>query len=163
MSNRCIKLSPEQLKTLSGAEKAIQTPRLWKRIQCLRMRHAKLNQEKIAEILGVRPETIRNWLKIFQSEGTQALLSSHYKGRLPQLTEEDLDKLHQWHITIRPFQKAEELQYFISNYFGIDFHLHWVQKLAKEKLGINFRRTRKQKKKRLQKACLTAYGRLPFR
>ena len=162
MSNRCIKLTLAQLKTLSEAEKDIQTPKLWKRIQCLKMRNARLNQEKIAEVLEVRPETIRNWLKTYQSEGIKALLTSKYKGRTPQLEEADYLKLYQWHTTVAPFEKAEDLQCFIAKYFGVHFHLHWVQKLAREKLGIDFRRARKRKKYSLREACLTAYGCVPF-
>ncbi len=139
MSNRCINLTKDQLKALTEAERVIQKPVLWKRIQSVRMRNAKLNQDTIAEVLGVRPETIRIWLKKYRSGGLRDLLSQHYSGRKPQLGEKEMNTIAQWHKTVKPFQKVEELQQFIAKHFDVQFHPYWVRILAKERLKISFK------------------------
>ncbi len=139
MSNRCIELTKDQLKALSEAEKAIQKPILWKRIQSVRMRNARLNQDTIAEILEVRPETVRIWLKKYQSGGIEELLVQHYLGRKSQLGAKEMDTIAQWHNSVKPFRKVEELRQFIAKYFDVQFHPYWVRILAKKRLKIDFK------------------------
>lgn len=38
--------------------------------------------EEVAELLGVCPRTVRNWLELYQHEGLEALRTLEYKGDL---------------------------------------------------------------------------------
>lgn len=133
------KLTEQNLETLKKAEFSLCNRTLWKRTQCIRMKHEQLSHQKISRILSVCPKTVGNWIKTYKEGGLKALLSWGYKGRSSQLQSQDRSTIIRWHKQVKPFQKAKELQQFIEEHVGIHFHLHWVQTIAKKRLKIDFK------------------------
>jgi transposase len=56
--------------------------RLHNRLSALLWLDRGLTLEQVAELLGVCPRTIRNWLELYQRGGLEALRTLEYKGDL---------------------------------------------------------------------------------
>jgi len=135
-----INLSPEQMEEIKNTERQISNKQLLKRLQCLKLKNKKWTHAEISEFADISTHTISNWLKAYQKGGLAELLQWNYHGRISVLTLADQEKIKARNEE-KPFNTAKEAKAFIKKEFGIDWHLHWVQKLLKK--NFNFR-TRKQ-------------------
>ena len=131
-----IKLSSKQLLELENAEKQIKQPQLIKRIQSVKLRNKGMTNIEIGKFLLHSDQTISNWAQTYKTKGLQALLQWNYKGKVSILTLEQQEELKNRNSE-KPFEKAAEAQDYIKYHFGIDFHLHWVQKLMKKNFSLH--------------------------
>ncbi len=134
-----ITLSKDQLLELDNAEKQLKQPQLIKRIQSIKLRNKGMTNIEIGKFLMLSDQTISNWAQVYLTKGLPALLQWNYEGKTSILTVK-----HQEELRIRnsekPFEKAAEAQDYIKMNFGIDFHLHWVQKLMKKNFSLHTRK-----------------------
>ena len=133
------KLTEEQKQELEIAEQTTKQIQLLKRIQSIKMKDKGLTNILIAEILGKSDQTISDWVQLYRKEGTKALLRWNYKGRISILSSEDLKKIAKKNEE-KPFDKASEAKAYIKSEFGIDFHLHWVQKIIKKNFNLHIKK-----------------------
>ena len=133
------KLSEGQKQELEVAEQTTKQIQLLKRIQCLKMRDKGLNNLIISDILGKSDQTISNWVQLYRKEGLKKLLEWKYKGKVSVLTEDNLKQLAQRNEE-QAFEKASEAKAYIKEKFGIDFHLHWVQKIMKKNFILHIKK-----------------------
>ncbi len=68
------------------------------------------------------------------------MIEWEYKGKQSKLTEKHIEQLKKRHEE-KPFDTAKEAKDFMKKELGIDFHLHWVQKLLKKNFNCH---TKKQ-------------------
>jgi transposase len=132
-------LSNEQLLELDNAEKQLKQPQLIKRLQSIKLRAKGMTNIEIGKFLLLSDQTISNWAQVYLTKGLHALLQWDYEGRVSILTvgqQEELKKRN----SEKPFEKASEAQDYIRQNFGIDFHLHWVQKLMKKNFNLHSRK-----------------------
>ena len=110
--------------------------KLLRRLQAVKLKDSKWKHEQICSFFGVNKNTVTNWLKAYKKGGVNELLKWDYKGRISILSKEDQEK-----IKIRnkekPFDTAKEAKSYIKDEFGIDWHLHWVQKLLKKSFNCH--------------------------
>lgn len=139
MEWRKIKLTKKALQELSNAEEQVKHPRLLKRIQCVKLKDKSWKHKEIADFLGIRIETISIWLKAYFENGLESLLSWGYKGKVSILSLEDQKELKKRNEK-KPFNTAKEAKDYIKDHFGINFHLHWVQKLLKKNFNFHSRK-----------------------
>ncbi len=133
-------LTEEQKQELEIAEQTTKQIQLLKRIQSIKMRDKGLTNILIAEILGKSDQTISNWVQLYREQGLKALLQWNYAGKISLLSSENLKKIAKRNEE-KPFEKASEAKAYIKSEFGIDFHLHWVQKIMKKNFNLH---TKKQ-------------------
>ena len=134
-----IKLSKEQLLELDNAEKQLKQPQLIKRLQSIKLRDKGMTNIEIGKFLLLSDQTISNWAQVYLTQGIQPLLQWNYEGKTSILTiaqQQELKKRN----SEKPFEKASEAQDYIKQHFGIDFHLHWVQKLMKKNFSLHSRK-----------------------
>ena len=134
-----IKLSKEQLLELDNAEKQLKQPQLIKRLQSIKLRDKGMTNIEIGKFLLLSDQTISNWVQVYLTQGIQPLLQWNYEGKTSILTitqQQELKKRN----SEKPFEKASEAQDYIRQHFGIDFHLHWVQKLMKKNFSLHSRK-----------------------
>ncbi len=134
------KLTETQKQEIEIAEQTIKQIQLLKRIQSIKMRDKGMTNIMIGDILGKSDQTISNWIERYRKGGLKSLLEWNYKGRISVLTTENIEKIIQRHKQ-KPFEKAAELKAYIKLEFGIDYHLHWVQKILKKNFNLH---TKKQ-------------------
>ncbi len=133
------KLSEGQKQELEVAEQTTKQIQLLKRIQCLKMRDKGLNNLIISDILGKSDQTISDWVQIYRKQGLEKLLEWKYKGKVSILTEDNLNQLSQRNEQ-QAFEKASEAKAYIKEEFGINFHLHWVQKIMKKNFNLHIKK-----------------------
>lgn len=131
-----IKLSSEQLSELDNTEKQLKQPQLIKRVQSIKLRNKGMTNIEIGKFLLFSDQTISNWVRAYKAKGLQALLQWNYKGKISILTVKQQEEL-QKRNSEKPFEKAAEAQDYIKQHFGIEFHLHWVQKLMKKNFTLH--------------------------
>ncbi len=134
-----IKLSNEQLLELDNAEKQLKQPQLIKRVQSIKLRNKGMTNIEIGKFLLHSDQTISNWAQIYITKGLQGLLQWNYEGKTSILTVKQQEELKKRNLE-KPFEKAAEAQDYIKQHFGIDFHLHWVQKLMKKNFNLHSRK-----------------------
>lgn len=133
------KLTEGQKQELEVAEQTTKQIQLLKRIQCLKMRDKGLNNLIIADILGKSDQTISDWVQLYRKQGLKELLEWKYKGKVSILTEDNLKQLSQRNEQ-QAFEKASEAKAYIKEEFGINFHLHWVQKIMKKNFNLHIKK-----------------------
>jgi len=131
---RKIELNERELRQLNEIEKDIKKVQLLKRVQCIKLKNMGLKHSDIADLFNCNIHTITGWIKTYKEEGLQGLLRWDYKGRPSRLSEGEISRLKEQHRK-EPFRTARDAKEFIKKEFGIDFHLHWVQKLLKRTLN----------------------------
>ena len=134
-----IKLSNEQLLELDNAEKQLKQPQLIKRLQSIKLRNKGMTNIEIGKFLLLSDQTISNWVQVYLTKGIQPLLQWNYEGKTSILTVKQQEELKNRNSE-KPFEKASEAQDYIKQHFGIDFHLHWVQKLMKKNFSLHSRK-----------------------
>jgi len=135
-----IKLSVEQLSELDNTEKQLKQPQLVKRVQSIKLRNKGMTNIEIGKFLLFSDQTISNWAHIYMTRGLQALLQWNYKGKTSVLTVRQQEELRKRNSE-KPFVRAAEAQDYIRQRFGIEFHLHWVQKLMKKNFTLHTGKT----------------------
>ncbi len=135
-----IKLSDEQLSELDNTEKRLKQPQLVKRVQSIKLRNKGMTNIEIGKFLLFSDQTVSNWARIYKTKGLQALLQWNYKGKASVLTVRQQEELRKRNSE-KPFVRAAEAQDYIKQHFGIEFHLHWVQKLMKKNFTLHTGKT----------------------
>ena len=136
MEWRKIKLDKKALMEISKAEKAVVKPQFLRRLQCIRLKDKGWKHREVSDFLGVRIETVTVWVKAYENGGVAGLLSWGYKGKKSILTNADQEKIKARNKE-KPFDTAKEAKQYIKEEFGLDFHLHWVQKLLKKNFNCH--------------------------
>lgn len=131
-----INLTKEDQEELINAEKQVKRPQLLKRIQCIRLKDKNWKNQDLSAFFGVCIDTITNWLKAYKNGGLTNLLQWNYKGRVSILTVADQEKIKNRNKE-KPFKTAKEARNYIKKEFGLDWHLHWVQKLLKKNFNFH--------------------------
>ena len=134
-----IKLSKEQLLELDNAEKQLKQPQLIKRLQSIKLRNKGMTNIEIGKFLLLSDQTISNWAQVYLTKGIESLLQWNYEGKTSILTVKQQEELKNRNSE-KPFEKASEAQDYIKQHFGIEFHLHWVQKLMKKNFSLHSRK-----------------------
>ena len=134
-----IKLSKGQLLELDNAEKQLKQPQLIKRLQSIKLRNKGMTNIEIGKFLLLSDQTISNWAQVYLTKGIESLLQWNYEGKTSILTVKQQEELKNRNSE-KPFEKASEAQDYIKQHFGIDFHLHWVQKLMKKNFSLHSRK-----------------------
>jgi transposase len=126
-----IKLTDKQIEQLNIEESKIKNPTLLKRLQCIKLKNIGWKNKDMAVFFNVCIETISHWLKAYERSGIDGLVKWENKGRVSSLSIEQVESLKEKNKE-RPFEKASEAKEFIEKNFGVEFHLHYVQKLLKK-------------------------------
>jgi len=71
-----------QRKKIEKLRRKAKDARIHNRLSALLWLHQGIDVAQVAQLLGVCPRTIRNWLELYQQGGTQALCTLDYKGDL---------------------------------------------------------------------------------
>ena len=140
MEWRKIRLTEKEVLGIKNRIEQIENKALIKRLQCILLKDKKWKHQEIMDFLGVSLNSVSDWLKIYKKGGISDLLHWNYEGRVSLLSLEDQKKIKARNRE-KPFDTGKEAKAYILKEFGVDWHLHSVQKLLKK--SFNFR-TKKQ-------------------
>src|SRR5215216_5288315 len=88
-----IVLTTEQRKEIERRRKETLDRRVYQRLTAVLAVATDKAREEVAELLGVSPSQLGEWLRIFRNEGLDALCEIHNKGDPGKLTPHQVDQL----------------------------------------------------------------------
>lgn len=127
-----VQISKEEYNKLVVVEKKIKSTKALKRVQAFKLMYVGWKYGKIADFLSVTNNTLSNWIKIYNDGGVSALLMFQYKGGQSKLNKTQLSELKKEAIK-GSFPYAKAAKKYITDKYGINYHLNHVQKLFKKK------------------------------
>ena len=136
MEWRKISLTKIEEEEIKNAESQIKKPQLIKRLHCIKLKNKGWKHAEVAEFLDITIVTISDWIKVYCEGGLPLLLNWNCKGRVSVLTLANQEKIKDRNKE-KPFDTAKEAKQYIKEEFGLDFHLHWVQKLLKKNFNCH--------------------------
>jgi transposase len=95
--------------------------------------------EEVAQLLGVNPKTIKNWLKLYLRWGLEALCTLKYKGDRGELSSQQAQELKK-EVEAGHFRCAAQAQKWIEDTFGVTYTVNGVRKLL-NRLGCTYHKT----------------------
>lgn len=110
--------------------------RVLKRLLVLQWTDDGRTRADIVKLLGVKPRTIRQWLRLFRSCGLAGLVTLHYHGDPGNLTATQSDRLKAEIHTGR-FHCARQVCSYIKENFGLAYSLSGAKQLL-HRLGCSF-------------------------
>jgi len=115
-------------------------PRTRDRLEMLRLSDAGWSIPRIARHLGLHPQTVRRWIKVFLLEGFDALVDPPRPGKPSAITEEILTEVHQWIEKADRIWSAGQIAEEVAKVYGIRRSTdRWRRLLHRERLA--FKRT----------------------
>lgn len=123
-------LTQEQISELNFAQQQLTIPQLSKRIQCIKLKNEWWTHQKVSTFLWISKETIRVRIATYKTQWINKLLGRNYIWRKKLLSQQQIDSIQKRHKS-DPFVTARQCQHYIQENFGIEYHLHRVQKLIK--------------------------------
>jgi transposase len=68
--------------------------------------------------LGITARQIRKWLKTYRTQGLEGLCELHYRGRVPQLDDAQVEELKQ-EVAKGQFRTARQINEWINRRFEV--------------------------------------------
>ena len=104
--------------------------------------------EAVADVLGVRPETVKEWIASFLIYGPKGLVVRKSPGRPPKLIKQQKIQLGRL-IDAGPEAaglsggcwRSPMIQYLIKERFGVFYNIHYISQLLSN-LGFSFQKAR---------------------
>ena len=94
--------------------------RFRERLQCLLFKDRGLTNAEVAELLHIVPETVAEWLKLYQAGGIDALCRLETGGSESRLTPEQ-QALLQAELDQHVFQTAKQVCAWVEEQFGVSY------------------------------------------
>ncbi len=116
-------------KKIEKRRQAERDMRIWRRLSALLWLDDGETEEEIARRLGITARQIRKWLKTFRTQGLEGLCELHYRGRVPQVNDAQVEELKQ-EIAKGQFRTARQ----IADWIGQRFEVHYSESGVKELL-----------------------------
>ena len=92
-------------------------------------------EEEVARRLGITARQIRKWLKTYRTQGLEGLCELHYRGRVPQVTDAQVEELKQ-EIAKGQFRTARQIADWINQRFKVQYSESGVKELLK-RIGVS--------------------------
>lgn len=126
-----VKILKKEYTQLKEAERKVESAKIYKRIQAFKLMYKKWRYSAIADFLSVAKNTISEWVKIYQQDGIDALITLKYKGGQPKLNKRQLAEIKE-EARKGNFNVAKDVQHYIKTKWDIKYNLSHVQLLSKK-------------------------------
>src|SRR5947209_10099277 len=108
--------------------------RIWRRLSALLWLGGGATAEEVAARLGISARQVRKWLKMFRTQGLDALCQLHYQGRVAQLDDAQIDECKQ-EIAKGQFHSARQMADWVEKRFQVRYSESGVKELLKRMGG----------------------------
>jgi transposase len=127
---RLLTLTDEEREQISQRYKSEKNPRFRERLQCLLLKERGFTNIEVAQMLLVVPETVTDWLNLYQGGGLDALCHLETGGSDAFLTPEQLALL-QAELDKNVFQTAKQVCAWVEQQFDILYSQRGMRDLLK--------------------------------
>jgi transposase len=117
---RLLTLTQEERDAISRRYKQEKNPRFRERLHCLLLKDRGHTNLEVAEMLLVVPETITDWLNLYQAGGLEALCRLQTGGGESFLTPPQIGQL-QVELDKHVFQTAKQVCAWVQEQFGVTY------------------------------------------
>lgn len=124
-------LSSAESKELKKRMKEAQNTKVLRRLQCIHFVHEEEPRQRIADLLGVTPETVSVWSRLFVEHGFDGLCALHYAGRRPSVLDAVKGELKR-DLKAGKYGTLKEVKHALKETHGIDVCLSWIWRYAKK-------------------------------
>ena len=117
-------------------------PRMRERLEMIRLSDKGWSVPKIAVHLDQHQQTVRHWVKAFQTGGFGTLADKPHTGKKSAITPQVLDAVREWLTAGKQTWNARQIAAEVTAQYGIVRSLdHWQRALRKQ--GLTYKRTRR--------------------
>ena len=127
---RLLTLTDQERELISRRYKQEKNPRYRERLQCLLFKDRGLTNIEVADPLQVVPETITDWLNLYQNGGVEALCRLVTGGSDSFLNEEQITRLTA-ELDKLVFQNAKQVCAWVQQQFDISYSERGMRDLLK--------------------------------
>lgn len=113
-------LSPQQVSSLRREHKLIGTRRHADRVKAILMLNKGRSFEEIADDLILDDDTVRNWFRIFVTEGLEGLKQDYYQGGFPKLDFSQLEELDA-HVEKNVCLSCKAVRAWVKEKWGVEY------------------------------------------
>lgn len=124
-------LSTAKSEELKKRMKEAKDTKVLRRLQCIHFVHENEPRQRIAALLGVTPETISVWSRLFVEKGFAGLCELHYAGRRPPVLD-SVKKELTCDLKAGKYGTLKELKHALKDTHGIDLSLSGIWRYAKK-------------------------------
>lgn len=126
-----IKLSKTEFKKLKKLKNKERDKKIFRRLQCIHLRHQGKSNQEIADITGSCKDTIMDWVKLYANEGFDGLCKLKYEGRKQSKIDSHIDgiKLYLKNNTV---STLAELQSWLKDTHSIEIEESWLFRCCKK-------------------------------
>src|SRR5437016_2474457 len=117
---RLLTLTEEERAEISRRYKQEKNPRFRERLQCLLLKDRGHTNTEVAQMLLVVPETVTQWLNLYQDAGVAALCRLETGGSDAFLNEQQMSLL-QAELDNNAFQCAKQVCAWVAEQFGVTY------------------------------------------
>src|SRR3954467_6447759 len=125
-----VQVETNQRKKIEKQRQAERDMRIWRRLSALLWLDEGETEEEVARRLGITARQIRQWLKTYRTEGLKGLCELHYRGRVAQVNDAQVEELKQ-EIAKGQFRTARHIADWISQRFAVQYSESGVKELLK--------------------------------
>ena len=127
---RLLTLTEEERAEISRRYKQEKNPRFRERLQCLLLKDRGHTNAEVAQMLLVVPETITDWLNLYQDAGLDALCRLETGGSDSFLSDQQIILL-QAELDKNVFQTAKQVCAWVAEQFAITYSERGMRDLLK--------------------------------
>jgi transposase len=131
-------LSPQQVSALRREHKLIATRRHADRVKAILMLNKGRSFEEIADDLILDDDTVRNWYRIFVSEGLEGLKMDYYQGGYSKLDVSQLEELDA-HVEKNVCLSCKSVRAWVKEKWGVEYSDSGMASLL-HSLGFSYKK-----------------------
>jgi transposase len=126
-----VNLSRKAQKELQKRKKNERDAKILRRLLCIEMKHLGERNQKIAKLCDVCPDTITDWLRLYDEGGFKTLCSLQYDGRRSSILDTVRDILEQG-LKEGRYEKLADIQHELKEEHDIEVCLSWIWTYCKK-------------------------------
>jgi transposase len=131
-----IVLTAEQRKAIERRRKETLDRRVYQRLTAVLAVAADTTREEVAELLGVSLSQLGEWLRVFRSDGLDALCEIHNKGDPGKLKPSQVAQLKE-QVSTGCFRNSDQIRHWIQSTFSVSYSSSGVKDLLK-RIGVSY-------------------------
>jgi transposase len=133
---KTIRLTAQQRHEIQERRRQAQDRRIYQRLSAVLWIDAGRTREEVAELSGVSPRQVGQWLRIFRNKGLDELCTLHYRGDPGRLRPAEVERLRQ-EIAKGAFHNADQVRAWIEEQFGVTYSASGVKDLL-HRIGASY-------------------------
>ena len=126
-----ITLSNEESNELENRISSERDSKIYKRLQCIKLKHQKYQNKEIAKICSVSSDTVTNWIKLYLEKGFKGLCYLDYDNRRKSKLESYKDIIINL-VKERAITNVNKLKAILKNEYNLKVCRSWLYKYLKK-------------------------------